>query len=119
MFSKIDHVSIVVDVMEDSVAYYTQLLGFQIEEKRPTATYLKAGEGFSVVLVAKADFEGIVPDQQHVSFYTDDFDATYEKLRHSIWFEGEPRQFVGGPRDGLRHVNWRDPNGVYLEIIGK
>ncbi len=119
MFSHIDHVSIVVDDMEESIVYYSKVLGFQIEEKRFNASYLSVAPGFSIVLVAKKDFDGDVPEQQHVSFYTNEFDATYNKLKEVIWFEGDPRRFDGGPRDGLRHVHWKDPNGVYLEIIGK
>lgn len=119
MFSRIDHVSIVVDNMDDSIIYYTEVLEFQIEEKRSNVSTLKVADGFSIVLVAKRDFDDEVPDQQHVSFYAEDFDATYEKLKDVVWFEGEPRLFEIGPRAGLRHVNWKDPNGVYLEMIGK
>jgi catechol 2,3-dioxygenase-like lactoylglutathione lyase family enzyme len=126
MFKRIDHVEIVTARQDETVAFYTDVLGFREKARdriqRPDGTalnlvYLDLG-GTVVELMA---WEGVPvgpePEKEHLGYRmialeVDDMNATTEYLK------GKGVDIVWGPmvRDTYARAEISDPNGYRIEL---
>ena len=126
MFKRIDHVEIVTARQDETVAFYTDVLGFREKARdriqRPDGTalnlvYLDLG-GTVVELMA---WEGIPvgpePEKEHLGYRmialeVDDMNATAEYLK------GKGVDIVWGPmvRETYARAEISDPNGYRIEL---
>jgi catechol 2,3-dioxygenase-like lactoylglutathione lyase family enzyme len=126
MFKRIDHVEIVTARQDETVAFYTDVLGFREKARdriqRPDGTalnlvYLDLG-GTVVELMA---WEGVPvgpePEKEHLGYRmialeVDDMNATTEYLKR------KGVDIVWGPmvRDTYARAEISDPNGYRIEL---
>ena len=124
---RFDHVAITVRSVERSVAFYRDLLGFEVlgqllvDEGRLKLVYLRSG-GAHVELFEFRDHDAEtavgVPDSvggfKHLALQTDDVDAVAGRLRAAgAEFTVDPLDAEGG----VRLAFFRDPDGNLLEIV--
>ncbi|MGK5553308.1 VOC family protein [Actinomadura kijaniata] len=105
----IDLVTVVVADYDPAIAFFTEVLGFEVAEDVPSLTndgrpkrwvVVRPPGGGTGLLLAKADGErqrAVVGDQAagRVGFFlrVDDFDKSYAHMReHGVTFVTEPRQ---------------------------
>ncbi|WP_067817571.1 VOC family protein [Actinomadura kijaniata] len=105
----IDLVTIVVADYDPAIAFFTEVLGFELAEDVPSLTndgrpkrwvVVRPPGGGTGLLLAKADGErqrAVVGDQAagRVGFFlrVDDFDKSYARMReHGVTFVTEPRE---------------------------
>ena len=127
MFKRIDHVEIVTDQPAETVAFYTDVLGFTVRERDRIErsglgvpidlVYLELG-GTTVELItydgAKVD---PAPQNEHLGYRmialeVDDMNATTKYLK------GKGVDIVWGPmvRDTYARAEISDPNGYRIEL---
>ena len=124
---RFDHVAITVRDMERSVAFYRDLLGFDVlgqllvNKGRMKLVYLRSG-GAYVELFEYRDHDAEtavgVPDTvggfKHLALQTDDVDGLAARLKAAgIEFTLDPLDAEGG----VRLAFFRDPDGNLLEIV--
>jgi glyoxylase I family protein len=127
MFKRIDHVEIVTDQPDRTVAFYTEVLGFKVRSRDRidrsalgvpmNLAYLDLG-GTTVELIS---YEGgsvdPAPPGEHLGYRmmaleVDDMDSTLEYLR------AKGVAVVWGPkvRETYARAEIRDPNGYHIEL---
>lgn len=127
MFKRIDHVEIVTDQPERTIAFYTEVLGFRIKSRdrieRPGSgtvlnlVYLDLG-GTVVELLS---WEGVpldpAPQHEHLGYRmialeVDDMQQTTDELK------AKGVDIVWGPmvRPTYARAEIRDPNGYHIEL---
>jgi catechol 2,3-dioxygenase-like lactoylglutathione lyase family enzyme len=127
MFKRIDHIEIVTDRLDDTIAFYTGVLGFSVRERdriaRPGSdqalnlAYLDLG-GTTVELIV---FEGVPvapePAKEHLGYRlmaleVDDMKETLAYLKE------KGVEAVWGPmfRDTYARAEIEDPNGYRIEL---
>lgn len=125
----LDHVAITVRDMDRAVAFYRDVLGFEVlgqlvlNDGTFKLVYLQAGAG-RIELFAFAE-EGRAVDPslrnedlgfKHVAFQIDDVDAVAARLQeHGVAFTVAPTDAPGGVRLAFFH----DPDGNLLEIVDR
>jgi len=124
---RFDHVAITVKAMERSVAFYRDLLGFEVlgqlllRDGTFKIVYLRSGSA-CVELFEFRDNDAQtavgVPDPvggfKHLALQTDDVDAVAAKLKAAgTVFTVEPKDASGG----VRLAFFRDPDGNLLELV--
>jgi catechol 2,3-dioxygenase-like lactoylglutathione lyase family enzyme len=141
-----DHTSFTVSNMERSLAFYRDLLGFEMIHERPEVTnhYFRAIVGIPDALVHAAYmripgtahclelFEykhprGVpltlmpnYPGCSHLAYYVDDLRALYARLKAAnVTFISEPIYLDEGPNIGGWALYMRDPDGVVIELFQK
>jgi catechol 2,3-dioxygenase-like lactoylglutathione lyase family enzyme len=108
----INHLTLSVRNLEQSLAFYIGVLGFQPVARWPTGAYLLAGD-FWVCLVFDEDTRvTALPEYTHVAFTVapHDFDALSDRIRAAsapIWQEN---------RTEGASLYFLDPNGHKLKI---
>lgn len=118
------HTSITVRNLEESLAFYTEVLGLEFERRRPIpenhaeiAFVRDPASGARVELTfweGKADFD---PGEQldHLAFEVDDLDRFLaEAKRRGVRVAREPYRLAGGTS---RLAFVLDPNDVWIELI--
>jgi methylmalonyl-CoA/ethylmalonyl-CoA epimerase len=126
----IDHIAIAVRNLEESITFYTDVLGFELRERRKTegkktamvSAVLKAGpitvvllEGTSPESQVSKFIEHYGPGVQHLAFAVEDLPATAERLKQAgLSFD---TSIIESP--GLRQIfTTRDPgSGIMIELI--
>jgi methylmalonyl-CoA/ethylmalonyl-CoA epimerase len=126
----IDHIAIAVRNLEESISFYTGVLGFELHERRKTegkktamiSAVLKAGpitvvllEGTSPESQVSKFVEHFGPGVQHLALAVEDLPATAERLREAgLAFD---TSIIESP--GLRQIfTRRDPgSGIMIELI--
>jgi methylmalonyl-CoA epimerase len=126
----IDHVAIAVRNLEESIKFYTEVVGFELKERRRTegrhtamiSAVLKAGE-ITVVLLEGTTPESQVsrfvehfgPGVQHVAFGVQNLPAMAEELK-AAGMEFDTTIIEGG---GLRQIFSRrdEGSGMMFEFI--
>ncbi len=126
----IDHIAIAVRNLEESITFYTDVLGFELRERRKTegkktamvSAVLKAGpitvvllEGTSPESQVSKFIEHYGPGVQHLAVAVEDLPATAERLKQAgLSFD---TSIIESP--GLRQIfTTRDPgSGIMIELI--
>ena len=124
LFKILNHVSITVTDVEKAREFYSKTLGFK-EIPRPAFNFpgiwYSLGGDLSLHIILNEELvrppverETILARYGHFAVWTDDCDATAEKV-NSL---GLPtRDVISGPT-GLRQVFIKDPDGNMVEFIG-
>ena len=133
MIKTIDHIGIMTNDLQQSVKFYTDVLGFSVSRKIEMAE-----AGLSAVFVEKDGStielmkylgknvpnrsEGAelkiggssIPINDHISFSVDDIESTVSEFKEKgIIFDLDPIQLEGG----MKLASFKDPNGVQIELI--
>ena len=143
MIQGIHHTCITVSDLEQSIAFYRDLLGLELvmteESERsgddrskalgvPKATVklaiLRTGDA-QVELIEYVTAPGRPYDRNnndagamHIAFRVEDIDAVYQRLLdHGVRFTAPPATIPAGPMAGWRWTYFLDPDGVPLEIV--
>jgi catechol 2,3-dioxygenase-like lactoylglutathione lyase family enzyme len=143
MITGVHHTCITVSNLEQSIAFYRDLLGLElvmIEESersgddrskalgvpraRVKLAILRAGDA-QVELIEYVTAAGRPYDRcnndagaMHIAFQVEDIDAAYRRLLdHGVRFTAPPATIPAGPMAGWRWTYFFDPDGVSLEII--
>jgi catechol 2,3-dioxygenase-like lactoylglutathione lyase family enzyme len=137
-----NHVGLTVSELERSIAFYRDLLGFNVAYERGevTAEYMPRLVGIpgARLKIAGLDIPGLHLDlieylepkgaalagptsdvgNVHVGFTVDDLWAAYRRLcAAGVRFKSEPVSPTTGPNQGGWAVYFVDPDGVTLEMI--
>jgi lactoylglutathione lyase len=118
------HTSITVRNMEESLAFYTEMLGLQFERRRTIpenhaeiAFVRDPASGARVELTHWEGKDTFEPGEQldHLAFEVDDLDRTLMRLRtKNVRVAKEPYRLSGG---SSRIAFVLDPNDVWIELI--
>jgi len=127
MFKRIDHVEIVTDRLDDSVKFYTEVLGFTVRERdriaRPGSdaalnlVYLELG-GTTVELIK---FDGVPvapePEKEHLGYRLMAIEVEDMKEAEA-YLKTKGVDIVWGPmfRDTYARAEICDPNGYRIEL---
>jgi len=125
---KVHHVAITVNNLEESVNFYTQVLGFEIakkfsrEDMRAYATFIKLND-FQIELWQFQDMKENsnplnnikVRGIRHIAFEVDNLKDTISKLTNKGLEFSEPKLGASGHNYSFT----TDPNGVALEFYEK
>ena len=138
----VDHTGITVTSLERSLAFWRDVLGFELSH-RPHQTGRLASEitGVPGAEISIAVLKGYghkielleysaPPDRKrlsprpcdvgsvHVALLVDNLDAVLEAIAKSGWdAAGEPQILATGPNAGKRVVYVRDPDGTTIELL--
>ena len=132
MIEAIDHIGIITNNLQQSVEFYTDVLGFSISAKIEMDD-----AGFSAIFVEKngskielIGYRGIItersegveikmggssiPINDHITFTVDEIAATVTELKEKgVEFGLEPIQVEGG----MKIAFFKDPNGMLIELV--
>ena len=137
-----DHTGITVTDLERSLAFWRDVLGFQLSH-RPHQSGKLASEitgvpGAEISIAVLKGYghkiellEYLAPSDRtrsalrpcdvgsvHVAFTVDDLDALLERIAASGWHAaGSPQTLQSGPNAGKRVVYVRDPDGTTIEFM--
>lgn len=112
MITGLNHVTLSVKDVEESFAFYTQVLGLRPIAKWPRGAYLLAGDTWIALVLDENVRESTLSEYTHIAFSVsgDDFERLSTHIKQSeaeiwqeSWTEGASLYFV-------------DPNGHKLEI---
>ena len=138
-------IGVVVEDFEASVKFYTEVIGmqevggFSIDEEFGKASGLSNGVPFDVTILKLADSEKAnqwkvvhfgnppkakhsnhIQDQigmQYTTLYVENVDPYIARLEaNNVELLNEPGLTIG---DGRRFLLFQDPNGIFIEIIGR
>ena len=137
-----NHVGLTVSSLERSIAFYRDLLGFNVvyERGEVTAEYMPRLVGIpgARLKIAGLDIPGLHLDlveyierkgatsagptsdigNVHVGFTVDDLWAAYHSLSSAgVRFKSEPVSPTTGPNKGGWAIYFVDPDGITLEMI--
>jgi catechol 2,3-dioxygenase-like lactoylglutathione lyase family enzyme len=138
-----DHTGITVSNLERSLAFWRDVLGFELSHtahqtgelaKEITGVggaeiklaVLKTPSGHKIELLEysappgrkHADVRPCDVGHVHVALLVDDLDAILEKIAGSAWkAAGKPQTLKMGPNAGKRVVYVRDPDGTTIEFM--
>jgi catechol 2,3-dioxygenase-like lactoylglutathione lyase family enzyme len=137
-----DHTGITVSDLERSLAFWRDVLGFELSHRAhqtgelaveitgvPGAEILIAvlkAPGHKIELLeyrAPADRKKLQPrscdiGSLHVALTVDDLDAVLETVSASGWkAAGKPQTLTVGPNAGKRVIYVRDPDGTTIELM--
>jgi glyoxylase I family protein len=138
-----DHTGITVSNLERSLAFWRDVLGFELSHtahqtgelaKQITGiadaeiklAVLKTPGGHKIELLEylappdrkRADFRPCDLGHVHVALLVDDLEAVLEMIAASGWrVGGKPQTLTTGPNAGKRVVYVRDPDGTTIELM--
>jgi lactoylglutathione lyase len=133
MIKAIDHIGIIVNDMQKSVEFYTDVLGFSVSRKIDmkeaglSAVFVER-DGSKIELmkyrgknVPKRSKgieiemgESSIPINDHITFSVDDIEATVADIKDKgVAFNLEPIQLEGG----MKLAFFKDPGGVLIELV--
>ena len=139
-----DHTSYTVSNLERSLAFYRDLLGFEVLHIRPQITnrYFRDIVGYPDGVIKGAflaipgtdhrlelfeyvhprgtplDTRNNNPGSSHMAFYVDDLVALYEDLKtKGVQFRSPPVYMDEGPNAGGWAVYMLDPDGITIELF--
>ena len=143
MIQGVHHTCITVSNLEQSIAFYRDLLGLELlfteesersQDDRSKAlgiagakvklAILWAGNS-RVELIEYVASQGRPYDRKnndvgamHIAFQVEDIEAVYQRMvDHGVRFTAPPATIPAGPMAGWRWTYFFDPDGVSLEII--
>ena len=115
---RLDHYNIETVLPEETVAFYTEVLGLtNAPERRPAVdqpgTWLLVGDHPAIhVNFVEKDRSGITGSIDHVAFEGSGF----EEMRSHLTSKGATFDVVESPQFNLKQIFVMDPNGVKIEI---
>jgi glyoxylase I family protein len=139
-----DHTGITVSNLERSLAFWRDVLGFELSHRAhqtgelaseitgiPGAeiklAVLKAPGGYKIelleylALAARKQHGNLRPcdlGHAHVALLVDDLEAILERIAAHGWkAAGKPQMLLSGPNAGKRVVYVRDPDGATIELM--
>ena len=127
MFNKIDHVEITTPNMNESLTFYTEILGFKLERKKTIVTDFGStviahlslnGYGLELIEINK---ELLIPKSPYLGYRmmaltVDDMDNAIKYLKENgVTIRREPVKMSKEDRGGFRG-EFLDNNGVPIEI---
>jgi catechol 2,3-dioxygenase-like lactoylglutathione lyase family enzyme len=142
--SGVYHTCYTVSDMSKTLAFYRDLLGFEIINERPqvTSNYFRTIIGFPDAVVyavlmkipgsdhvlelfeykhpagVKQDMTPNNPGSSHVAYKVDDLKALYERLHAAgVAFVTEPIYLDEGPNEGGWALYMKDPDGIIIELF--
>lgn len=121
--SKIGHVVLMVEDIDRSVAFYTQVLGFKVTDVYPDSmmkgrmVFLRFNEDHhGVALVGKGEGPAQHREMHHMAFQVETLDEVF-RARDHLRANGVAVDFEGRRRAGCQiSIDFRDPDGHFLEI---
>jgi len=138
------HTCYTVSDMARTLAFYRDLLGFEIINERTavTSTYFRTIIGFADAVVhavlmripgtehqlelfqykhptgVRQDLTPNNPGSSHIAYHVDDLPALYEKLKAAqVEFISEPVYLDEGPNVGGWALYMKDPDGIIIELF--
>jgi glyoxylase I family protein len=126
MFKRIDHIEIVTDRLEPTIAFYTDVLGFTVgardQIKRPNGSVLNiAYLGLGGTTVELMSYDGVPvapqPDLEHLGYRMMALEVEDMK-RAEAYLKTKGVDIVWGPvfRDTYARAEICDPNGYRIEL---
>ena len=138
-----DHTGITVSNLECSLAFWRDVLGFELShtahQKGELAQEITGVEGAEIKLVVlktpgghkvelleylapadrkRTDIRPCDVGSVHVALLVEDLDAVLERIAASDWkAAGKPQRLQSGPNAGKRVVYMRDPDGTTIEFM--
>ena len=138
-----DHTGITVSNLEQSLAFWENVLGFELSHRAHQTAELAseitgvAGAEISIAVVKAPGGHKVElleylapPDRKHVdlrpcdvgsvhvAFTVDNLDAVLNAIAASGWkAAGKPQTLTTGPNAGKRVVYVRDPDGTTIELM--
>ena len=138
-----DHTGITVSNLERSLAFWRDVLGFEIShaahQKGKMAQEITGVEGAEIKLAVlrvpgghkielleylapadrkRADIRPCDVGSVHVALLVNDLDSVLERIAASNWkAAGKPQMLQSGPNAGKRVVYVRDPDGTTIELM--
>jgi methylmalonyl-CoA/ethylmalonyl-CoA epimerase len=129
MVLKLDHIGIAVSNLEESLKFYTDMLGMQlhgtetVEEQKVKTAFLPLGETEVELLESTAPdgpigkfIEARGQGIQHIAFRVDDLEAALAELKAKglRLIDEKPRYGAGGAKIAFLHP--KSTNGVLIEL---
>lgn len=139
-----NHTSYTVSDISKTLAFYRDLLGFEVIRERPsiTNTYFRRIVGFPDGVIQDAllripgsthylelfeykqprgvrqDLTPNNPGSSHIAYYVDDLNGMYARLKEvGVEFLSEPIYLDEGPNTGGWAVYMKDPDGILIELF--
>lgn len=126
MIKRIDHTTITARNLEESVDFYTRLLGFTIDremwlpEEKLRIVFLRLGDttlemfGVPEIHGEMISHANEVVGYKHIALLVDSVDEEYERLyKAGVKFTLLPKTI----QDVVRIAFFRDPDGMDIELI--
>ena len=127
MFKRIDHIEIVTDKLEPTIAFYTEVLGFTVAQRdripRPDSdavlniAYLGLG-GTTIELMSYENVPvGPEPAKEHLGYRMMALEV--DDMKEALaYLKTKGVEAVWGPmfRDTYARAEIRDPNGNHIEL---
>ena len=112
MITGVNHLTFSVRSLEESIGFYTGMLGFRLVSRGEGEAHLLAGDAWVVLIPDPSTRDDALVEYTHAAFsvYAEDFDTLEQQIRRSgaeIWQENRTEG------DSLYFL---DPNGHKLEI---
>ncbi len=112
MITGVNHLTFSVRDLDESIGFYTGVLGFRLASRGDGEAHLLAGDAWVALILDSSTRGNVLPEYTHVAFSVaaKDFAALDRRIRRSgaeIWQENRTRG------DSLYFL---DPNGHKLEI---
>ena len=129
MVSKIDHIGIAVSNLEESIRFYEDVLGLEVEgeevveEQKVKVAFLPIGDTEVELLEATTPDSPIAKfiekrgqGVQHIAFKVDNIEEALEMMREKgiRLIDEKPRYGAGGARIAFLHP--KSTNGVLIEL---
>ena len=115
---RLNHVGIAVKNFDESLNFYSQVMGFRVAfrfpspDGKPTTTYFQINRDTFLEMAPATD--ALPAGITHIGIETEDIKATIARIRQA---GGTAEDFrVSGPTKALLS-NVTDPNGIRLELI--
>lgn len=141
--TRLHHTGLQVSDLERSVAFYRDVLGFELVfQWNPRADYIRTLVGYpgldlhaavlrppsSDAFIELLEYRNVErtpvdtrtanPGTAHVAFFVDDLDTLYADLRaRGVESVSDPVTPTIGPNEGGRAVYMIDPDGIRVELI--
>lgn len=112
MITGVNHLTFSVSDLDESVSFYTEVLGFRSVSRKDGEAHLRSGNARVILILDSSVRDGALPEYTHAAFSVSagDFDVMSERIKRSgahIWQENST------PGDSLYFL---DPDGHKPEI---
>lgn len=116
-----DHYTIKVKDLEDSVRFYSTVLGLHQIKNRTQKDYIRwfSMGGTSELHVVEGEGDINTDIGMHLAFRLADFDAFFSRLRkYNVTLHNSKgvRDTITTRADGVRQVYFQDPDGYWIEV---